>query len=512
MRLAGKAFGAVVTVAALGALLLPTAVQAEGRNCVGAPGAGDSYFPEDGNGGYEVRHYGLDLTYDPATDLLGGTATIEARTGRRLCRFDLDLVGLEVNAVRVNGKTATWRRDGQELVISPSRTLDRHADFRVVVRYGGVPVQLSDPLTHLPSGFQTTSDGVSVTTEPEGADTWYPANDHPTDKASFSFEVTVPPGYQVVANGEPRGHRKSPNGWTAWRWESRQPMASYLATIDVGKWDVHRWRTGTGVPVYDAVDPAIPDQFRQEIDSSLARQGEILKLLGHDFGHPYPFSTVGGIVDHERPIGYALENQTRPVYSYIFWIDNHGQPTNADYVIAHELSHQWFGDYITLRRWRDTWLNEGFATYVEWLWSQHEGQGTPEQMFQGLLATPADDPLWSLVIGNPGPVRAFDDPVYVRGAMTLQALRDRIGDRSFWKLIRRWVSTRGGGHGTTGQFISLAESVSGKQLDSLFRTWLFTDGKPAQAARASTEIGASTRSQASAWLKSVRSRLRKGAY
>ena len=133
-------------------------------------------------------------------------------------------------------------------------------------------------------------------------------------------------------------------------------------------------------------------------------------------------------------------------------------------------------------------------------------------MFQGLLATPADDPLWSLVIGNPGPVRAFDDPVYVRGAMTLQALRDRIGDRDFWKLMRRWVSTRGGGHGTTGQFISLAESVSGKQLDSLFRTWLFTDGKPAQAARASTVNGASARSRASAWLRSVRSRLRKGAY
>ena len=210
MRLAGKAFGAVVTVAALGALVLPTAVQAEGRNCVGAPGAGDSYFPEDGNGGYEVRHYGLDLTYDPATDLLGGTATIEARTGRRLCRFDLDLVGLEVNAVRVNGKTATWRRDGQELVISPGRTLDRHADFRVAVRYGGIPTPVPDLLTHLPTGFMATSDGTIVAGEPEGADTWYPANDHPSDKASFSFEVTVPAGYQVVANGKPRGQRNAP--------------------------------------------------------------------------------------------------------------------------------------------------------------------------------------------------------------------------------------------------------------------------------------------------------------
>ena len=343
MRQVGKTVVVLGAVAVLMGLLNPGVASAAGK-CVGAPGAGDSYFPEDGNGGYEVRHYGLDLSYDPTTDLLAGKAKIEARTRRRLCRFDLDLVGLTVHGVRVDGKTATWRRDGQELVISPGRALDRHADFRVVVRYGGIPTPVPDLLTHLPTGFMATSDGAIVAGEPEGADTWYPANDHPSDKASYSFEVTVPDGYQVVANGKPRGQQERPGGWKAWDWESREPMASYLATIDVGVWDVHRWKTAAGVPVYDAVDPAIPSGFRQQIDSSLARQGEILQMLGKDFGHPYPFSTVGGIVDPERPLAYALENQTRPVYSFLFWVDNHGQPTNADYVIAHELAHQWFGD------------------------------------------------------------------------------------------------------------------------------------------------------------------------
>ena len=225
MRQVGKSAAALFAVAVILGFLIPAAAPAAGRKCVGGPGAGDSYFPKDGNGGYQVRHYGLDLSYDPTTDLLAGRATIRARTGRRLCRFDLDLVGLEVYGVRIDGKPAGWRRDGQELIISPSRTLKRHAKFRVAIRYGGVPVQLSDPLTHLPSGFQTTSDGVSVTTEPQGADTWYPANDHPTDKASFSFEVAVPDGYRVVANGEPRGRQKHSGGWTGWRWESREPMA-----------------------------------------------------------------------------------------------------------------------------------------------------------------------------------------------------------------------------------------------------------------------------------------------
>ena len=256
-------------------------------------------------------------------------------------------------------------------------------------------------------------------------------------------------------------------------------------------------------------------QFRQQVDSSLARQGEILDMLGHAFGRPYPFSTVGAIVDLP-PIGFALETQTRPVYSWIFWVDQ-GQPTNGDYVVVHELAHQWFGDDVSLRRWRDIWLNEGFATYAEWLWKQHEGQGTPEQIFQGLMAdTPADDPMWSVVIGNPGTGHLFDNAVYVRGAMTLQALRDKIGNRAFWAVIRRWAS-RKSGHGTTKQFIATAESVSGRQLDGLFTTWLFTPDKPGPTARASAgapspPVTARDRARAHAWLESVRSRLRRGSY
>ena len=291
----------------------------------------------------------------------------------------------------------------------------------------------------------------------------------------------MPDGYEVVANGflRDRDHRR---GWTTWEWNAREPMASYLATIDIGYWDVHRWRTDSGIPVYDAVDSAITGGLRQEIDSSLARQGEILDMLSDAFG-PYPFSTVGAIVDNQDDLLFALETQTRPVYSKLFWLDPEGNPENGDSVVVHELAHQWFGDDVAVARWQDIWLNEGFATYAEWLWEDHEGRATPQQTFQASYdEIPADDPFWAVVIGDPGVDLLFDNAVYVRGAMTLQALRNEVGHDAFWEIIRGWAATKSGGNGTTEEFIAYAEDVSGQQLDDLFETWLYTPEKPAPSA------------------------------
>jgi aminopeptidase N len=501
-------------LAALLICLIPTA--AEGRDCVrGAPGIGDSYYPGYGNGGYDVRHYDLDLTYNPATNQLGGRASLSASFKKKLCSFNLDLVGLEVRRVKVDGMRAAWSRDGQELVVTPRRPLKKRADSKIVVRYGGVPVALRAPDIPGPTGFMATSDGAIIAGQPEVAATWYPVNDHPSDRASYSFEVTVPDGFEVVANGKPHGQDQRPGGLTAWRWEAREPMASYLATIDIGHWDVVRRRTDDGVPVYDAVDTAITGGLRAEIESSLGRQDEILDLLSGALG-PYPFSTVGGIVDNEQPLGFALETQTRPVYSRLFWLDR-GRPANADYVVVHELAHQWFGDDVALDRWQDIWLNEGFATYAEWLWLQYEGQLTPQQFFQALYsAFPADDRFWSVAIGDPGPARLFDLAVYVRGAMTLHALRNAVGDRAFWRIVRRWASRKSRKAVTTEAFVALAERVSGQQLEELFETWLFTPQKPILPA--SSRSGAPqpkterTPDRADAWLEAVQTRLRHGRY
>jgi aminopeptidase N len=223
--------------------------------------------------------------------------------------------------------------------------------------------------------------------------------------------------------------------------------------------------------------------------ASLARQPEIIDFLSELFG-PYPFSAAGGIVD-DADLGFALENQTRPIYSKVFFTD----PVSGDEVVVHELAHQWIGDHLALEEWQHIWLNEGFATYAEWLWSEREGRATAQQFFDDRATIPADDPFWSVTIGDPGPDALFDIAVYNRGAMTLHALRLEVGDDDFFEILRRWTRSQAGGNVTTDEFIRLAERVSGQDLDAFFRAWLFTPARPegiepAAATRAASEAAA----------------------
>ena len=462
------------------------AKQQERRGClpgqpVGAAGVGDTYYPTYGNGGYDVQRYELDVNYDPSTQLIErGKATIEAKATQSVCRFNLDFVGFDIQKLKVDGDRAKWTRDAHELTVTPRDALERGRPFEIFVKYSGEPTEFAIPGTNPPlrTGFMDTLDGATVAGQPEVAAGWFPVNDHPRDKAAYTFDVKVPTGYEVVANGFLQDVDEG-GSKTTWRWVAREPMASYLATIDIGFWDVTRGRTDEGLPVYDAVDSALTDDLRDEIDSSLAKQDEILDLLSDAFG-PYPFSTVGGIVEGQDDLRFALETQTRPVYSFRFWRDSTTlEPRNGDGVVVHELAHQWYGDDVAVHRWQDIWLNEGFASYAEWLWTEHIGEGTPQESFEATYdAIPADDPFWSVVIADPGVDQLFSDPVYVRGAMTLQALRNEVGDATFFEIIQEWAATQSGGTGTTEEFIALAEDIAGRDLDSVWDPWLFTAGKP----------------------------------
>src|SRR5918993_3686369 len=461
----------------------------------GAPGVGDDYFPNYGNGGYDVRHYLLKVAYDPATDRLTGVATISARATQNLSRFNLDFVGLTVRSIKVNGRSASWSRTDHELTVTPRHGLRKGRGFTTVVRYDGVPITqeiVIGPGFTLEAGFIHTDDGAIVAGQPEVAACWFPVNDHPIDKASYTFVVTAPAGLEVVANGRLLG-RKRHGGTRTWLWHAPEPMASYLATVNIGEFDTRRYRTDDGLWMYDALDP---DLFTEAVDpgdpasptfggiadDSLARQDEVLDFLEERFSR-YPFSTGGGIVDDYDNLQFALETQTRPVYSTYFFTS----PPSGDSVVVHELAHQWFGDSVALAEWKHIWLNEGFAQYAEWLWSEEEGLGTAQELFDGYYAIPADDPFWSVVIGDAGPVFLFDSAVYFRGAMAVHALRLEVGDRDFFRILRAWTTRKAGGHGTIPQFIRLAERVSGEQLDDLFRVWLFTGSKPVLEAAAATQ-------------------------
>jgi hypothetical protein len=641
----------------------------------GAPGLGDPYFPLDGNGGYDVDEYELELSYDPLTHVLGGTAAITAKATQDLSAFNLDLDGLTVHAVAVNGRPAAFTRDAGELTITPQRGIKDGSRFTAEVRYDGVPETISNQFGQ--SGFFHTDDGSLVIGQPQVAATWFPVNDHPLDKASYTFRITVPEGLEVVANGRLLDNRTR-DGLTTWTWEAREPMASYLATASVGQWDFNQYqdgpitylnaldpnlfdpvaepRTGTNFAWSQAADNsykrltrtiAVPDGGAQlsfwltrdtepnwdfafveartagaedwttlpdanrhssgetgfscprwhaqhtflthyqtddgaggctaagssgvwwaasgasdgweqwsvdladfagsrvevsisyvsddtaqytgvfvddvvvstgegstsfeddgdtldgwtvsgppagspgnandwiataesppgigeNVQASFARQPEIIGFLEGYFGR-YPFRDAGGIVDDLRGLGFALENQTRPIYSKDFFHDRR----QGDAVVVHELAHQWVGDSLSVSAWQHIWLNEGFATYTEWLWSEREGLGTVQEVFDSIAAVPADNPFWSVRIGDPGPDALFDSAVYARGAMTLHALRQAVGDGDFFRILREWAQLNGGGNVSTNDFSTLAEKISGKELHPLFDEWLFTAGKPA---------------------------------
>jgi aminopeptidase N len=302
-----------------------------------------------------------------------------------------------------------------------------------------------------------------VASEPTGSPTWFPCNDYPTDKATYRFRVTVPRGTTAVANGRLEG-RIEHRHWTTFVWSERSPMATYLATVTSGRFRVTQSDVN-GIPSYVAVDPANAGAG----PGALSGIPDILALFGSAFG-AYPFEATGAIVDHTSSVGYALETQTRPLFPQA--------PGTG--ILAHELAHQWFGDDVTPRRWRQIWLNEGFATWASWYWDANQGGRSLRQRFVHQYATPAGSTsFWNPPPGNPGgPANLFSLSVYVRGAMTLEALHEKIGGAAFFQILRDWVTRHRHGNAGTKSFIQLAEADSGIDLQHFFNVWLFRQGKP----------------------------------
>jgi aminopeptidase N len=456
-------------------LLAISAAPAAAAFTPGAAGAGDPFFPQAGNGGYEVRHYSLKLDYEPRNEQLAGDATISARATQDLSSFNLDLRGFNVSTVTVNGSAASFTRKGQEMTVTPSAGLRRNRDFTVRVVYAGHANYVLDP-DKSKDGWIPTDDGAFVVNEPQGSPTWFPANDTPKDFATYDFAITVPEGRTAIANGTLVS--TTDNGdTTTWRWREDRPMVTYLTTASNGFFEV---RTGmiAGVPEYNAVDPNTR-RFGQKNPepelawSRLAIQPEALRFLIDLYG-PYPFDSVGAIVDYAPNVFYSLESQTKPNY----WV------VPSQLTIVHELAHQWFGDAVVLERWPDMWLNEGFATWSEWIWTESRPGGkSAAQQFDELYATPEDSDagqdLWfPAPNGLADASELFHTPVYDRGAMTLQALREKVGEATFLTIVRSWYAENRYSNVTTADFIALAERVSGQQLDQFFQAWLFEEGRP----------------------------------
>lgn len=449
-------------------VLLTQAASGEESAPAGSSGIGDAYWPLDGNGGIDVASYRIKNRYDLATQRLEGRTVLQLTATSELGSFNLDFL-LRATKVTVDGRRAQHSRpDKHELRITPGTSLAAGSTHRVVVHYAGDP----DEKRYAGERNWLANDReVVAMNQPHMAPWWFPGNDHPSDKATFDISTTVDRGREVIANGTLVSKKRTKRTVT-WRWRAEDPMATYLAFFAAGDFEIERGTTG-GLPWVNAVSRLQDDRTRAGSMRALRTSAAVVKGLEKDLG-PYPFEVTGGI-STGLPVGFALENQTRPTYPTL------GGP--AEGLVVHELAHQWFGDDVAIARWSDIWLNEGAATFMEWRWTERKGIRSAADLLRGSYDnTGADDPFWDLTIGDPGRDRIFDNAVYERGAMTLQALRQRIGDEPFWRLLRTWLQQEAGGNATTQDFETLAASVSGQDLTSFFTAWLRTPGKPARTA------------------------------
>nr|WP_051139440.1 M1 family metallopeptidase [Gordonia hirsuta] len=424
----------------------------------------DPYLPRNGNLGYRVSRYDLQLDYRVNANRLRATATITATSYQQLDRFTLDLAGaMRVDRVGVNGKAARYSHRSGKLSVTPAVAIPPGAAMTVTVRYGGTPRPVRSPWGEV--GWEELSNGVLCGNQPNGAPSWFPCDDHPEAKAPFQITITTDSPYYALANGVLIDKKRSA-AQTTWVYEQVEPMATYLASIQIGEYTRRELAAGP-VPI----SALHPRRLTEQFDRSFAAQVAMMEVFSELFG-PYPFPRYTAVVVDDD-LDIPLEAQTFATFGA-----NHCDGTrDSERLIAHELAHQWFGNSVTLARWRDIWLNEGFACYAEWLWSQRSGGRSADEWarhyYEKLQSEPVTTPLT-----DPGPREMFDDWVYKRGAVTLHALRLRLGDGAFFQLLHRWTDKYRYRCVTTEDFIALAGTYTDESLTEFWRDWVFVPTLP----------------------------------
>ncbi|WP_091230397.1 M1 family metallopeptidase [Microbacterium sp. 3J1] len=416
----------------------------------------DPYTPHSGDRRYGVLHYDLALDYKVATNRLSGTATIQVQLSERAAHISFDLIGLKATKVRVSGdRRASYRQDAKRLKVVFGAERDSGEELTVVVEYSGAPTPRRTRWGLL--GWEELEDGVLVASQPTGAPTWFPCNDVPSDKATYRLEITADPEYTVVSGGE--ATRSTQRGRTRWTFQQPVPTATYLMTVQIGRYvDEHVALGDTPGRVYH------PRALAPRVRADFARLPDMMNSFVDSFG-PYPYESYKVVVTADV-LEIPLEAQGMAIFGANH-VDGVG---GSERLVAHELAHQWFGNSVGVARWQDIWLNEGFACYAEWLWSEASGGPTAHAQAVAhhtqLRSLPQD-----LLLSDPGPTDMFDDRVYKRGALALHALRLTLGADAFFELVREWTARFAGLAVTSDDFLGLVDEFNGDGR-ALVRTWI----------------------------------------
>ncbi len=403
----------------------------------------DPYALGHGSAEIQVEHYDLDLAYKVTTNRLSGTAVLRVRALVPVTVITLDLAAFAVEKITVVGaRMRRFAHSGGRLTIRLTEPVAAGSVVTVTVRYAGYPRPIDSLWGEV--GWEELEDGVLVAGQPIGAPSWFPCNDRPADKASFTTRLTVDNPYVVRAHGRLVSRRARASS-TTWVFEEEHPTAPYLATVQIGQY----------VELDLAQHPVrqralVPAAHRLAALERLSRHGAIMELFTELFG-PYPFDGYTVVVTPDE-LEIPVEAQGIAVFGA-----NHLAPSDGDErLIPHELAHQWFGNSVTVASWQHIWLNEGFACYAEWLWSPHGGGPDTDAMARTWHARLAEQPQ-DLVLAAPAIEDLFDDRVYKRGALTLHALRTVLGEEVFWAVVRAWTARHRDGVVTTEDFREIVD-------------------------------------------------------
>ncbi|MFF3335604.1 M1 family metallopeptidase [Streptomyces sp. NPDC002888] len=469
---------AAVLIGTAAALTAAPSAHAAPSKKSGTPGPetlADPVFPSLGNDGYRVCAYHLDLAYDATTTLVDASATLTLRTTECLSSLSLDALGLDIRTVRVGGRAATFEQAEEKLRITPAEPLPKQARTTVRVEY------TADPRRALPhTAWVPTPDGFAVCPQPNSAHTVFPCNDHPSDKADFTFRVTVPSGLSGVASGQLVCTEHLDGDRTAYTYRSRAPIATELVQITVGDYVVKPRQGPHGLPLRDVV----PTARAEALEPALALTPGLIEWIEQRLG-AYPFETYGLLpCNSDDPKAFdftGLETQTLTLYKPNYLLQEEKKIGSH---MVHELVHSYFGNSVSPATWADLWLNEGHADFYGLLyryergWTDSLGLTTMEARMKDTYARGDQWRQLSGPVAAPNAVNLFDSQRYLGGVLVLYALRQLIGEDAFHAVERAFLARYRDASASTEDYIAVASAVSGQDVSGFLREWLFGTTTP----------------------------------
>lgn len=428
---------------------------------------------------YDLQHISTSLRFDLEQRQIFGDTTqdlVALRAG--VTEFGFDSAQLEIQSVTLDGQPAKFATTDSKLNVTLPHAAKLGEKFQVAIHYTGQPkrgIYFVLPDKNYPNR------PAEIWTQGEAEDTHYyiPLYDYPNDRTTSEMTATVPKDWITVSNGKLVSVTDAPDGNKTWHWRQDQPLSTYLISLVAGQF-VEKKDTWRGIPLrYE-----VPRGMEATIAPSFARTKQMLDFFTNSLGVPYPWEQYAQ-ANVDEFIEGGMENTSETTLT----ADELIEPRLAaetregeDFLVAHEMFHQWFGDLVTCKDWANLWLNEGFATFAEYWWEEHEF-GADESSYtrwrdgRSWMASQHDYGV-PIVTHDFTDSMEYEGNIYTKGGLVLQMLREQLGDEAFLKALHDYLETNRNQNVTTPDLVKAIEKTTGLSVDQFFDEWVYGAGAP----------------------------------